>query len=133
MRIMLAVFVVVLAFSISVYGQSPQTPTSKAKAQEQQQPSDVIYDNIPVERVVFKRPTLMMQRAQEMAEDYLKKEKIDISPYFLKEARLLFANPEHSNRGQYWLFVWDKELGVWGDEVKIGVWMNGESFLIPSL
>ena len=132
MRTVLAI-VGALVLNIVAFGQSAQTPAPKPQPQEQQS-SDILYENIPVKRgEAFKRPKISMQRALEMAEDYIRKENIDIAPYYLREAKLVYPDPQRAPQEKYWWFWWMNETGVFGDYVEVGVAMDGRIWRIPSM
>ena len=132
MRIIMMI-VGVLVLNIVVLGQSTQTPTSKPKAQEQQS-TDILYDNIPVKPLpLFPRPKITLQEALKLAEDYIKSEKINISPYHIDQVQLIRPNLEQGVTEQYWWFLWVKEGGAFGDYVEIGVRMDGTTWRMGSM
>lgn len=73
--------------------------------------------DLPLPRRGF-RPKITLQRALKMAERYLAKEKIDLSPYYLYQAKYtLYGSKE--NQEPCWFFWWMNESGAAGDYVEI--------------
>ena len=79
------------------------------------------------------RPRLTLQQALKLAEGYIEKEKIDISSYFLREARMIQYGGEKDVKEARWFFWWVREGGAVGDYVEITVSMDGQVSRLPSL
>jgi hypothetical protein len=122
MRIIMMI-VGALVLNIVVFGQSTQTPTPKA---QEQQSTDILYDNIPVTRTIFyKRPEITMQRALQLADDYIEREKIDIAPYYLTDVRLVNPRMEKDAKQLYWLLHWVKADETFARDIHLYVLMDG--------
>jgi hypothetical protein len=135
MRIVIAMMGA-LFLNIAAFGQSAPAPQPKPREQQQQQgqSTDYLYE-VPVKRGEgFKRPQLSMQQALKLAEAYIEREGIAISPYYLLEAKLCFyTSPQDGSQSKWWWFWWVGENGVFGDYVEIRVEMNGETRRMPSM
>jgi hypothetical protein len=79
------------------------------------------------------KPKLTLQRALKLAEDYIEKEKSDISSYYLLEARLIHYGSEKSLKEPRWFFLWAHESGAIGNQVEITVSMEGKAVRHPSM
>ena len=79
------------------------------------------------------RPKLTMQGALRLAESYIATEKIDMSRYYLREARYIL----HGIKGKQepsWFFWWVNENGALGDYVEIVVSTEtGDVKRLPSM
>src|SRR5687767_2590955 len=92
--------------SLAQTNQQPQPePTSQEKAVTQRQLVD-----LPLLKRRF-RPKLTLQHALKIAEGYIKKQKIDISPYYLQEAKFILYG-SNDNQVPSWFFVWVNENGA---------------------
>ncbi len=110
-------FVALLGLSSSVIclAQSNQPPKSDP---EQSIMRKQIGELRPAKRSF--RPSLTLQNALKVAEDYIVKEKIDLSPYYLLEAKyILYGSKDNQEPG--WRFWWVNEDGALGDYVEIVV------------
>ncbi len=75
-------------------------------------------------------PPITLKEAIKIAEEFIEKEQIDVSKYYLKEVRLIWFG---ENKERCWYLWWDN-LGVrLGDYVEIRVDMDGKAFRIPSM
>jgi len=74
-----------------------------------------------------------MERALQIAENYAKREKIDLSHYFLYEAKLISYGSEESKKESRWFFWWVSEDGALGKYVQLTVTMDGKVSIIPSM
>jgi hypothetical protein len=76
--------------------------------------------DLPLPRRDSHRPRLTLQNALKIADGYIVKQKIDISHYYLLEAKyILYGSKE--NQDPSWFFWWVNENGVIGDYVEIVV------------
>src|SRR5262245_31995666 len=64
------------------------------------------------------RPRLTLQKALEIADVYIAKEKIDISGYYLLEVKLILYG-DKDNKDPSWYFWWVNEDGASGHYVEI--------------
>jgi serine/threonine protein kinase len=73
--------------------------------------------DLPVPKRGF-RPSLTLQNALKLADGYIAKEKIDLSPYYFYEAKyILYGSKE--NRESCWFFWRVNENGTIGDYVEV--------------
>src|SRR5437660_2432581 len=79
------------------------------------------------------RPSLTLQNGLKIADGYIVKEKIDISHYYLLEAKFILYGSKN-NQEPSWFFWWVNENGVIGDYVEIVVSIKtGSVRQIPSM
>jgi hypothetical protein len=74
-----------------------------------------------------------LQQALKLAESYIKKEKVEISSYFLLEARMIQYGGEKDVKEPRWFFWWVNENGTLGEYVQLTVSMGGQVSLHPTL
>ena len=79
------------------------------------------------------RPKLSMQTALKLAENYIVKEHIDISPFFLYQVHLIQYGSEKGPKEQRWYFSWVSDAGTLGADVEITVSMEGKVCRLPSM
>jgi hypothetical protein len=120
-----------LFLSTVTLAQTNQQPkperTSQEKSITQRQISE-----LPVTKGDY-RPKLPLQSALKLAEGYIKKEKIDISPYYLQEAKFIMYGSK-SSQHPCWSFRWVNGNGALGDYVEIIVSIEtGTVRQIPSM
>jgi hypothetical protein len=77
--------------------------------------------NLPVNEF---RPRITLQRALKIAENYTRQQRIDLSPYYLLEARLIQYGDEKTKQPR-WLFRWVTPRPSTGG-VEISVSMEGK-------
>ena len=76
--------------------------------------------DLPLPRRGAYRPSLTLQNALKIADGYIARQKIDISHYYLLEAKyILYGSKE--NKDPSWYFWWVHENGAAGDYVEIVV------------
>ena len=73
--------------------------------------------DLPLQKRSF-RPKLTLQRALQLAEGYIAKEKIDLSPYYLYQAKYISYGSKN-NQEPCWYFWWVNEDGAAGNYVEI--------------
>ena len=79
------------------------------------------------------RPSLTLQNALKIADGYLLKQKIDISHYYLLEAKYIVYGSK-DNQDPSWFFWWVNENGVIGDYLEIVVSIKTANvLLLPSM
>jgi len=78
------------------------------------------------------RPKLSMQTALKLAEDYIVKEHIDISPFFLYQVHLIQYGSEKGPKEQRWYFCGYLMQARWSI-VEITVSMEGKVYRLPSM
>ena len=87
-------------------------------------------------RVGHYRPKISLQDALKIAEDYIRKEQIDIRPYWLYRAIYILVGDEKTpdeKKLPAWHFWWVSETGTSGDDVEILVYMDGKAYRAPSM
>lgn len=79
------------------------------------------------------RPGLTLQKALKIADGYIRKERIDISHYYLVEVKhILYGSKD--NQDPSWCFWWVNENGAIGDYVEIIVSIRtGSVMRLPSM
>ena len=79
------------------------------------------------------RPSLTLQKALKIADGYIRKERIDISHYYLLEAKHILYGIK-DNQDPSWFFWWVNENGAMGDYVEIIVSIKtGSVMRLPSM
>jgi len=108
--------------------QQPKPESAPARSITQKQIVD-----LPLPKRGSYRPSLTLQRALKIADSYIAKKKIDISRYYLLEAKhILYGSKDHQEPS--WFFWWVNENGVIGDYVEIVVSIKTRSVLqLPSM
>jgi len=107
--------------------QSNSEPTDKELSVEQ---SHIV--NLPITRRKF-RPKISLQRALKLAESYIEKEKIDISSFYLYQAKFIMYGSK-DNQQPAWHLWWVSEDGALGNYVEILVMINtGSVSRLPSM
>jgi hypothetical protein len=88
--------------------------------------------DLPLPKPSF-RPKLTLQRALQLAESYIAKEKIDLSSYYLYQAKyILYGN--NDNQEPCWFFWWVNESGALGNYIEIIVSVEtGNISRLPSM
>ncbi|HEV2991479.1 MAG TPA: hypothetical protein VG759_23795 [Candidatus Angelobacter sp.] len=82
------------------------------------------------------RPKLSMQGALKVAENYIDKQHIDISTYWLYRVIYILSGDEKTpdkDKIPGWHFWWVSETGTLGDDVEIFVTMDGKASRVPSM
>ena len=123
--------VLTCALSSGSFGQSSLKTTKTTKIQIIA-PTKTNEVDLPLDRIKLKPPKQSLQNALKIAEAYIEKNKIDISPYYLTQAKLIYADGKKIKE-TYWWFWWVKPMGALGDYVEIGVSMDGKAWRIPSM
>jgi hypothetical protein len=83
--------------------------------------------------VMRRKPRITLRRALKIAETYAKREKINLSPYFLLEARMIQYGGENNAQEIRWFFRWVNENGTTGNDLEITVSMTGKASRLPSM
>jgi hypothetical protein len=127
MKTVLTIFFVTSVSTLSL-AQTTQSPEPKPEASVTQQR---IVD-LPLMKRSF-RPKLTLQRALELAESYVAREKVDLSRYYLYQAKyILYGSKDKQEPG--WYFWWVNEDGALGDYVEIIVSIeSGNVRRLPSM
>jgi len=94
-------------------------------------PSHAVRQDPPLLTRGFK-PKITLQAALKLAEGYVKKNKIDISAFYLREVRLIWSGEERDGKEPAWFFWWVHE-SVTGNYVEIIVSMDGQVTRVPSM
>ena len=138
MKIFLTVLFVIFLNSILVAQTnqpSSSEPTKQEPSLEQKQKSETqnqIVLLLPTGKRKFK-PKISLQRALKLAESYIEKEKIDISSFYLYQAKyILYGSKE--NQKPAWHLWWVNEDGALGNYVEILVFIDtGSAGRLPSM
>jgi hypothetical protein len=78
-----------------------------------------------------RRPEVTLPRALKIAEEYVKKQRINTSSYFLAEVKLI---PAGRGVGEpYWWLMWVGISKPLGDYIEISVSMRGKAYRVPSM
>lgn len=134
MKILITSLLIIILNS-ALLAQTNQISDSKRTKQEfslRQTPE--IRDQIlfPNNKKKF-RPKLTLQRALQLAENYIEKEKIDISSFYLYQAKFIMFGGEEQKQPA-WHFWWLNEKTAVGDYVQLVVLINtGSVQKIPSM
>jgi hypothetical protein len=70
------------------------------------------------------KPRIELPKALKTAEKFIKKQKIDVSNYYLARVHLI-SYGEKENRRLIWFFRWVNVDGTVGDYIEVGVFMDG--------
>jgi hypothetical protein len=76
-------------------------------------------------------PKITLQKALAIADRYIQKEKIDVSSFYLREAKLIFPTEKVEDR--QWHFWWVGVKGESGNNISIVVSMVGEASRRPTM
>lgn len=126
MKDVLTVLFIMMSLSTISLAQTNQQPKPEKSAMQQQ-----IVD-LPLPKRSF-RPKLTLQRALKLAENYIEKEKIDISPFYLYEAKYILYGSKTSQE-PCWFFWWVSENGATGNYVELIVLIEtGNVRRLPSM
>jgi hypothetical protein len=82
------------------------------------------------------RPKLSLQKALQLAENYIETEHIDISSYWLYRAKFILSgdtNTPDKEKLPCWHFWWVNDDGSMGDYVEIMVTMDGKVWRAVSM
>lgn len=129
-RVLLSMAVVTCLTGVA-FAQSNQAPAQGGNLQGRSIAAKQIAD-LPAPNRSFK-PRITLQEALRLAEAHIEKEKINISPYFLLEARMIQYGGEKGGKEPRWFFLWVNENGAIGDHVEITVSMEGKTARHPSM
>jgi hypothetical protein len=115
------------AFSLAQTNQQLEPEPKPEKSVTQQQIAD-----LPLPKRNF-RPKLTLQHALKLAESYIEKEKINLVPYYLYEAKYILYGSK-DNQEPCWFFWWVNENGAAGHYVEIIVSIEtGNVRRLPSM
>ena len=130
MKALVALFFSILFSPISL-AQSSQQPKPEPTPGPTITPKQIV--DLPLPERGFHRPSLTLQQALKIADSYIVKEKIDISRYYLYEAKhILYGGKD--NQEPSWFFWWVNENDVIGDYVEIVVSIKTRSVRrLPSM
>jgi hypothetical protein len=121
--------IILSIMSLNPYSLVPkQHPKPKQEASVAQQ--RVVDLHLP--KPSFK-PKLTLQRALQLAERFIAKEKIDLSPYYLYQAKYILYGSK-DNQEPCWFFWWVNEGGALGNYIEIIVSIEtGNVRRLPSM
>ncbi len=105
-----------MLFSPILLAQTSQQP----KLESTSAPSNTQKQIVELPKGGSYRPSLTLQNALKIAEGYIVKEKIDISQYYLLEAKYILYG-DKDNKDPSWYFWWTNEDGAFGHYVELVV------------
>ena len=115
MKTLVAILFSIL-FNPILLAQTSQQPKPEPTPAPSITPRQIV--DLPLPKRGSYRPSLTLQNALKIADGYIVKEKIDISHYYLLEAKyILYGSKDHQDPS--WFFWWVSENGVIGDCVEI--------------
>jgi hypothetical protein len=68
-----------------------------------------------------------------IAEEHIRRNRIKIKLYYLREAKLIYPDIDNGVKESYWWFWWVGQNGAAGDYVEIAVSMDGKARRMPSM
>jgi hypothetical protein len=130
MKALVALFFSIL-FNPILLAQTSQQPRPEPTPAPSITPKQIV--DLPLPKRGSHRPSLTLQQALKIADSYIVKEKIDISRYYLYEAKYILYGSK-DNQEPSWFFWWVNENGVIGDYVEIVVSIKtGSARQLPSM
>lgn len=124
------ILTVFLILSLSVISFAQTNPQSEPKPEATVTQRQIV--DLPLGKQSF-RPKLPLQRALQLAEGYIAEKKIDLSPYYLYQAKYISYGSK-DNQEPCWYFWWMNEDGAAGNYVEIIVSIKtGNVMQIPSM
>jgi hypothetical protein len=72
------------------------------------------------------KPPVTLRQAVELVDDYVKKEKIDVSSHYLSEARMISNQRGKEGEGPLWYFFWSQTGTAAGTQLEFTVAMDGK-------
>ena len=130
MKALVAILFSIL-FNPNLLAQTYQQPKPEPTPGPSITPRQIV--DLPLPKRGSYRPGLTLQKALKIADGYIRKERIDISHYYLIEARhILYGSKD--NQDPSWFFWWVNENGAIGDYVEIIVSIKtGRVMRLPSM
>jgi hypothetical protein len=140
MRILLAVFMLSLASSVTLGQEQKPKPEAQRQPIIQSESSDIRsvvpieIDDLPLSRRPLPVPEIGLQRALKFAESYLKKQGANLLRLHLIEAKFVFVGDE-KNPAPSWHFLWRRKgsTNFLGYDAELWVFMNGSVWNPPSM
>ena len=116
----------VLFLSIISFGQT--SPIEKK--------SEIIVDRqivrLPQDNLKYK-PKISLQTALKIMENFVGKQKIDVSRYYLREVKMITRQNENKDFEHIWFFDWNNDEMILGDYLHILVSMDGKVWQAPTM
>jgi hypothetical protein len=116
-------FLTILLYLSGAFGQN-KTAESSDKITDKQ--------TLELPRRKLSKPKLQMQKAMKLMKNFIEKEKIDTSDYYLWQVKLIQYGSEN-NKKSAWHFWWLNIDGGLGNYIEILVFMNGNVGRVPSM
>jgi hypothetical protein len=119
---------VIIYLSTLACGQSSRTMTA----------GQVLQDEAPVNRRAAasprfqSKPLITLQRALKLVEEYIEKEKVDVSSHYLLEARMVLRESGKGGKESHWYFFWDHDSLASGAQLEFTVSMAGKVMRLAS-
>jgi hypothetical protein len=81
------------------------------------------------------KPNLPLLEGLKVAETYIQREQIDLSRYWLAEARFIVYGHKGKNSKSFpaWYFCWQNTSPSLGDYIEIVLSMDGKAMRVPSI
>jgi hypothetical protein len=101
-----------------------QKSSSKEVAQQ-----DPVFTREQIEKLpsAVIKPPITLKQAMKIAEGYSKRNRIDLAPYFLSEAKLVADVENNTVENRRWYFRWVRYRAALEPEIVITVSMNGKA------
>src|SRR5258708_31971969 len=114
----LVAFMFSMLFSPILLAQTSQQPKPEPTPAPAITPKQIV--DLPLPKRSSYRPSLTLQNALKIADGYIVKQKIDISRYYLYEAKYILYG-DKDNKDPSWYFWWTHEDGTLGHYVELVV------------
>lgn len=120
MRVKSLLVVIIYAGAVAGF-QSSQAPNS----------GHISQDETPISRRATAlphpgwKPPISLQQAIKLVEEYVEKEKINVSAHFLSEVRLISNDRGKESKGPLWYFFWNQNGTAAGTQLEFTVAMDG--------
>lgn len=110
-------------------GRAEQPEKQEASPAAEQQITEQQATDLP--KLAPEPPKITLQKALTIADRYIQKEKINVSSFYLREAKLIFPTEKVEDR--QWHFWWVGVKGEAGNNISIVVSMAGEASRRPTM
>jgi hypothetical protein len=104
------------------FGQSSQAPI----------PGHSFQDKTPISRRAPApphpgwKPSITLQHAIKLVDDYIEREKINVSTHYLNEVRMISNDRGKEGKGPLWYFFWNYDGTTAGAQLEFTVAMDGK-------
>ena len=117
-----SLMVMIFYMGVLTCGQSSRATT----------PEDITQDKTPIMRRAPApphprwKPPITLQHAIRLVEDYIEKEKLDVSSHYLGEVRMIANDRGKEDKGPLWYFFWNYDGTAAGAQLEFTVAMDGK-------